>query len=92
MTENSDKRADLNSLVAVVREIAGRSTINDRVRDVSLEFGTDEDGSEFIRVLLMVESPSKIPDRDLMLLLESIEDGMLEHEPTFASVRFSEAA
>jgi len=81
--------ANLNDLV---RGIVSRSALKDQVLDVSLEFAPDDAGSGFVRVLLNVKDAEKMPQADLLILLEQIEDGVFEQDHWYASVRFSEAA
>ncbi|MET4697299.1 hypothetical protein ABIE65_000310 [Constrictibacter sp. MBR-5] len=62
------------------------------IQDIALESDRDDEGGEFLRVMVQV-GPGVAPrDEDLMRLLEIVEDAIGEVDERYPSVRFSDAA
>lgn len=84
--------ASLDELRDRVRATAAASSLSDQVQEISLEPGSDDDGSEFLRILIELKRIEKAPQTELLLLLEAIEEEIAGLDDRYPSVRFSEAA
>lgn len=86
MTETSD------ALNGQVLEAVRRSAFADALRDVRVEPAWDENGVEFLRVVLVLELPDHNVDSELEALLERIEEAVSSVDERYPSVRFLDAA
>ena len=82
----------LSEIEKVVREAVARSTLADQVRDLTLEVGSNEDGVEFLRVIMAVPRPDKLGWSTLAPLTRDIEDEVSDIDERFPSIRLAEAA
>jgi hypothetical protein len=82
--------------LAVLRErvlAAARSTdVGTQVADVTLEPAQDDDGADFLRVIVQVTDVEKGGDEAFEALLERIEGAVAELDERYPSVRFADAA
>lgn len=62
------------------------------VSTIDLEADCDDDGTEFIRVVIQVKPGSDAQDADYEALLEKIENAVGDVDDRYASVRFLDAA
>lgn len=85
------RQTDLSAIRAKIFNVTKRSPVRDSVADVVLEDADPEDGS-VIRVLIELKSLKGISDNQLLELIGSIEESVLEVDDRYPSVRFSEAA
>lgn len=85
-------QADLGTLKKQVLEAAKRPSIKAQIEDVLLEPDRDDDGADFLRVLVQVKHSPPPADEDLEDLLEAIEDAVSEIDERYPSVRFADAA
>ena len=86
------KQADFSVLRQRVLDVARQSAVSKRIRDVVLDSDQDEEGEDFLRVILKMESLDGVSDADLQALAESIEAAVADVDERFASVRFADAA
>jgi hypothetical protein len=83
---------DLKTLRERVLETVKRSPIGDQVEDVVLESDHDDDGAEFLRVIVQVKQDDEADDAIFEALLEDIESTVSAVDERYPSVRFSDAA
>ena len=84
--------SDLSSLKKRISSVAKKSPLARHLKDVVVEAGEGEDGSNFLRVLIELDSLSGVPDDQMQDLTSSIETAVDAMDERFPSVRFSEAA
>jgi hypothetical protein len=85
-------QAEIPMLKKRVSEVARRSAIGKRLKDVVLEADRDEEGSDFLRVVVQVKTLDSVRDEDLEELIRSIENALSDLDERFPSVRFADAA
>jgi hypothetical protein len=85
-------QADIPTLEKRVADIARRSSLGARLQDISLEPARDDEGSDFLRIVLEMKTLDSIPDEEIEALVSSIEKGVSELDERFPSVRFADAA
>jgi hypothetical protein len=75
-----------------VAEVAKGSPVADRVDAITIEADRDNEGSDFLRVVVTLRDLNTVDDDNLERLIEAVENavGVLDHR--FPSVRFAEAA
>jgi hypothetical protein len=66
--------------------------LGNRLKDVTLEADHDEYGSDFLRVLVEIDSFDGITDENMEALTTSIENTVSGLDERFPSVRFADAA
>lgn len=86
------RQADFSELKKRVLEVTHDSPVGERIKNVILEADRDDDGSDFLRVILEVSSLDEVEDSDLVPVIESIETAILDVDDRFPSVRFADAA
>jgi hypothetical protein len=86
------KQADFSELKKRVEDVTHDSPVGDRIKNIVLEADRDDEGSDFLRVILEVSSLDDVEDSDLDPVIESIETAILEVDDRFPSVRFADAA
>ncbi len=85
-------QTDLKTLKERVLETAKRSSVGQRVQDVMLESDHDDEGGDFLRVIIQVSHGDKADYAALEALLEAIENDVGSIDERYPSVRFSDAA
>ena len=85
-------QADILTLKDRVFTATQKSPLAQHVKDVVLEADQDDEGGDFIRIILEVESLDKAKEADLEALIESIEKTVGDIDDRFPSVRFADAA
>lgn len=83
---------DLATLKERVLETTSASAVGPQVEDVVLESGRDNEGSEFLRVIVQLKHGAGADDAELEALLEAIERAVGAVDERYPSVRFSDAA
>jgi predicted nucleic acid-binding OB-fold protein len=84
--------AELSELKTRIVDVIKRSAVGKRVRDIVLEADRDYEGSDFLRVILEMESFDDVSDAAMEELVESIENAVGELDERYPSVRFADAA
>lgn len=84
--------ADLATLRERVLAAAKGSDVGARVSDVILEPAQDDDGTDFLRVIVQVKDVERAGDEAFEALLERIERAVAELDERYPSVRFADAA
>jgi hypothetical protein len=84
--------ADLSVLRDRVLATAKSSQVAGRIADVVLEPAQDDEGTEFLRVIVQVKEPEKAADEAFEELMERIEATVAELDERYPSVRFADAA
>ena len=85
-------QTDLGTLKEKVLKAAQNSVIAPLVEDIVLETARDDEGADFLRVIIQVKNADKADDSDFEKLLESIEQAVGDVDERYPSVRFSDAA
>jgi hypothetical protein len=85
-------QADFSLLKKRVIDVTQESAVGERVRDVVLEADRDDEGSDFLRIILEVKSLDGVSDANIEALVESIEKAIGDLDERFPSVRFADAA
>lgn len=83
---------DIVALKGNVEQVVRDGPLKDRIDAVVVEADRDDDGTEFLRVVLHVDPRAKSTDAELVSLLELIERSVANVDDRYASVRFSDAA
>ena len=86
------KQADFSVLKRRILDVTHDSPVGERIKNVILEADRDDEGSDFLRVILEVSSLDDVKDSDLDPVIESIETAILELDDRFPSVRLADAA
>jgi hypothetical protein len=86
------KQADFSVLRKCVLDVIKDSVVGERVRDVVLEADRDDDGSDFLRVILEVNSLDGVSDADIEDVVDAIETAIAELDERSPSVRIADAA
>jgi hypothetical protein len=86
------KQADFSVLKKRVEDVTHDSPVGNRIKKIVLEADRDDEGSDFLRVILEVTSLDDVKIEDLEPVVESIETALLELDDRFPSVRFADAA
>jgi hypothetical protein len=85
-------QTDLDTLKRRVLEAAMQSAVAAQIEDVVLESDRDEEGTDFLRVVVQVKTLDDTLDADFEELLEAIESAVGAVDERYPSVRFSDAA
>jgi len=85
-------QTDLTILRERIFDAAKASSVGTRVEDVTLESDCDEDGSDFLRVVIRIKEGGQTVDAEFQALLESIENAVGVLDERYPSVRFADAA
>lgn len=85
-------RANLDDLRERVDTILKGTTLRDHVAGIEIRPGSDNDGSEFLRVILRFYRLGSVNRDELRKATDTIEDDLLRLDERFPSVRVSEAA
>lgn len=85
-------QTDLDTLKKRVVEATKQSNMAAQVKSVSVEPDRDDEGTDFLRVIVTVKDADNSVDADFEALLESIERAVGAVDERYASVRFSDAA
>jgi hypothetical protein len=91
-SDGAAMQTDLATIRKQVLETARRSSVAERVEDVVLEPGRDDEGADFLRVIVQVKPGDESDDAELEALPEAIESTVGSLDERYPSVRFSEAA
>ena len=83
---------DLDILKQRIIEATTQSSVATQVEQVTLEADTDEEGDDFLRVILQVKDFKNANEADFEALLEAIERAVGDIDERYPSVRFSDAA
>lgn len=86
------KHADFSVLKKRVLDVARSSAVADRVSDVVLEADRDDEGSDFLRIIIEVKSLDGLRDSEIEALVDAIEAATAEIDERSPSVRFADAA
>jgi hypothetical protein len=85
-------KADLDTLKQRVLATARRSAVAAQIEDVVLEPDRDEEGTDFLRVVVQLKNLDHTVDSDFEALLEAIESTVGAVDERYPSVRFLDAA
>ncbi len=85
-------QADLATLRERVLAAAKNSGVGSKVAGVILEPARDDEGTDFLRVIVQMKDVEKSGDEAFEALLEEIEGMVAEIDERYPSVRFSDAA
>lgn len=83
---------DLETIRGRVVEAANAEPRNVDVADIVVEADRDDEGADFLRVIVQIKHGAKAEDRDLEALLEAIEGAVGAIDERYPSVRFADAA
>jgi hypothetical protein len=84
--------ADLQTIKDHVIRATRTSAPNVDVADVTLEADRDDEGADFLRVIVQVKPGDEADDDALEALLEVIEEAVEAIDERYPSVRFADAA
>ena len=85
-------QVDLAVLKDRVLDVARRSSIGDRLKNVTVEADCYEEGSDFLKIVIDLEALDKIGIDDMMTLLTDVENTIIDMDERFPSIRFADAA
>ncbi|PXA85855.1 hypothetical protein DMC25_09055 [Caulobacter sp. D4A] len=85
-------QTDLETIKGRVVEATKAAQGHLAIDDVVIEAARNDDGSDFLRVVVQIKHSDKTEDRDLEALLEAIEDAVSAVDERYPSVRFADAA
>ena len=85
-------QADLDTLKRRIVEAATRSGVAAQLGNVAVEADRDEDGADFLRVIVQVKDVAQVDEAEFDTLLEAIERAVGDVDERYPSVRFSDAA
>jgi len=85
-------QADIATVRQRVLQAAKESRVAAQVEDVVVETDRDDEGTDFLRVLVQVKDSEKASEADLEALLEAIENAVGIVDQRYPSVRFLDAA
>jgi len=80
-----------DKLRETVLRVVKAGALRKSIRDVKIEPDVDEEGNEFLRVLVELTS-AEADDEQLEAILEKIEAAVLDVDSRYPSVRFLDAA
>lgn len=84
--------ADLETIRDRVVEATKSSAAKVGVADITLEADRDDDGTDFLRVIVQLKPRKEPNDKALEALLETIEGAVGAIDQRYPSVRFVDAA
>lgn len=85
-------RADLDTLKRQVLVATKEFAVAEQVEDIFLEPDRDDEGNDFLRVVVQVKDLGDTADADFEALLELIESAVASIDERYPSVRFADAA
>ena len=85
-------QTELATLKELIIETARKSPVGEKVEGVDLESDRDDDGVDFLRVMIHLKSFDEADYPALANLIEAIEDAVGEIDERYPSVRFPDAA
>lgn len=85
-------QADFQVIRERVLDVTRASPIGERLLDVVLEGDRDDEGADFLRIILQVKSLDGVSDDQMAAVVESIEKVVSDLDERFPSVRFADAA
>ena len=85
-------QTELSALRQAAIDAVRRTPAGKQVADIVLEAGRDNEGSEFLRVLVQVKTLDKAKEAEIEELMNSIEGAVSALDERFPSVRFADAA
>lgn len=85
-------QTEIGILKQKVLEAAQRSGIAAQVEDVAVEPDHDEEGTDFLRVIVRIRGTQQGDDTVFENLLEEIENAVAAVDERYPSVRFLDAA
>jgi hypothetical protein len=85
-------QTELATLKELIIETARKSPVGEKVEGVDLESDRDDDGVDFLRVMIRLKSFDEADYPALANLIEAIEDAVGEIDERYPSVRFPDAA
>jgi hypothetical protein len=86
------KQANLSQIKESIQDTVRKSALGNRLKDVTLEADHDDFGSDFLRVLVEIDSFEGVTDENMEALTASIENTVSDLDERFPSVRFADAA
>ena len=86
------QNADLSKLKALVSGLVRKSKLANHLKSVVLESDGTGDESEFLRVIIEVDTLSDVSDEEMEALTTAIENAIPNLDDRFPSIRFAEAA
>lgn len=84
--------ADLGLLRERLLSAARSAEVGAKITDIVLEPARDDDGAEFLRVVVQLDEAGEGNDEAFERLLERIEGAVAELDERYPSVRFADAA
>jgi hypothetical protein len=85
-------RTELSNLEIRVRNAIRTSAVGEHLRNVVVEADRDDEGTDFLRIVLEMTGLEEVSDDDMESVMRSIESTLSEVDERFPSVRFSDAA
>jgi hypothetical protein len=85
-------QTDLATLKERVLEATRKSAVAAQIKDVVLESDRDDEGTDFLRVIVQLKDVKAPVEADFEALLEIIEKTVETIDERYPSVRFSDAA
>lgn len=85
-------QVDFAAIEKLVAAAAEQAAIGNAVDRIELEADQSEGGSDFLRITLYLKQLEKIEDKQLLAVIKSVEDNLIEKDERFPSIRFAEAA
>lgn len=85
-------QSDLETIRRRAIEAIEASALAVRIQDVALESDRDDEGGEFLRVMVQMGQGTAPRDEDLRRLIAVLEDAIWEIDERYPSVRFLDAA
>lgn len=85
-------RRDLSELREQALDAVRSTETAHDVADITLEQGEDNDGWQFLRVMVQLKAEAKPTDDDLLALQDAVQDRLIDLDERFPSVRFPDAA
>lgn len=84
--------SSIEELKQIVEAAIKSAPASKQIRSVNIEPEVDDEGTEFLRVILGVRDEGQQDEEALEALLEKIEGALLEIDSRYPSVRFQDAA
>jgi len=84
--------ADLDIIKEKVLDASKAAEAKVGISDITLEVDHDDDGDDFLRVIIQVKHSERATDADFEAWLEAIEKAVGEVDTRYPSVRFADAA
>ena len=84
--------ADLDTIKERVIGATRAAAAKVGIADITLEIDHDDDGDDFLRVIIQVKHSDRATDADYEAWLEAIEQAVGEVDRRYPSARFADAA